>query len=65
MSKFSFVAVSALAFFAIAGCGASTEEMTPATETPPGPSPEEMQKLMQESMEKSGMQGQQIPQQGQ
>ena len=63
MSKALSILCVTLTVFSISGCGGTTPELPPATESGPAPSQEEMQKMMQESMEKSGMQGQQLPSQ--
>lgn len=43
------------------GCGGQIDEVPPATETPQGPSEEEMQRIMKESMEKGGAGGRYKP----
>ncbi len=47
----------ALILVGVGGCGGQGSELAPATETPPPPSQEEMQNLMQESMNQGGMTG--------
>jgi hypothetical protein len=53
LRKLMLVGVSVFMF----GCGATVSEVEPATETPEGPSEDEMQKVMQESIERGGAQG--------
>jgi|GEM_PF-2948395 predicted small lipoprotein YifL len=49
--------VVALILVGVGGCGGQGSELAPATETPPPPSQEDMQKLMKESMNQGGMTG--------